>query len=168
MAESPVLFFKGVHSARVVFLKLVLKKFTRFCTFCAKANCMQRVTGLGGFFIKSKDPKSLAAWYEKHLGVPFNGTTYAGFKWINENNPALPGSTVFSFFGEDTKYFDPSKGSCMVNFRVKDLDSLLASLKAEGVTVDEKTESYEYGKFGWCMDPEGNKIELWEPVDGIF
>jgi predicted enzyme related to lactoylglutathione lyase len=129
---------------------------------------MQRVTGLGGFFIRSKDPKTLCAWYEKHLGVPFAGNTYAGFKWVNENNPEVPGSTVFSFFNENTDYFDPSEKQCMVNFRVKDLRALLAALKEEGVWVDEKVEEYDYGKFGWTMDPEGNKIELWEPVDGIF
>lgn len=129
---------------------------------------MQRVTGPGGFFIKAKDPKALCAWYEKHLGIPFNGTTYAGFKWINENNPDLPGSTTFCFFDNDTKYFDPSTKQCMVNFRVKDLHALLKALKEEGVTVEEKTEEFEYGKFGWIMDPEGNKIELWEPVDGVF
>jgi predicted enzyme related to lactoylglutathione lyase len=128
---------------------------------------MERVTGPGGFFIKSKDPKTLCAWYEKHLWVPFNGNTYANFVWKNDN-PDAPGSTVFSFFGEDTKYFDPSKSSCMVNFRVKDLRVLLEALKQEGVWVDEKVEEYDYGKFGWIMDPEGNKIELWEPVDGAF
>lgn len=129
---------------------------------------MQKVTGLGGFFIRAKDPKALCAWYEKHLGVPFEGNTYAGFKWINENNPDVPGSTVFSFFDEKTDYFNPSEKQCMVNFRVKDLRALLAALKAEGVWVDEKVEEYDYGKFGWTMDPEGNKIELWEPVDGVF
>jgi predicted enzyme related to lactoylglutathione lyase len=128
---------------------------------------MQKVTGLGGFFIKSKDPKTLCAWYEKHLGVPFAGNTYANYEWKNEN-PAVPGSTVFSFFSESTDYFAPSEKQCMVNFRVKDLRALLKTLKEEGVWVDEKVEEFEYGKFGWIMDPEGNKIELWEPVDGLF
>jgi predicted enzyme related to lactoylglutathione lyase len=128
---------------------------------------MQRVTGLGGFFIRSKDPKALCAWYEKHLGVPFGGNTYAGFKWVNENNPDVPGSTAFSFFKEDSAYF-PLSQQCMVNFRVKDLHALLKTLKEEGIATDEKIEEFDYGKFSWITDPEGNKIELWEPVDGVF
>lgn len=127
---------------------------------------MQRVTGIGGVFIKAKDPAALAAWYEKHLGIGFAGQSYVSFSWVNENNPAVPGTTVFSFFKDSSDYFAPSGAPYMLNFRVKDLDTLLAALRAEGVTVMEKTEHYGYGKFGWCLDPEGNKIELWEPVDG--
>jgi len=127
---------------------------------------MGKVTGIGGVFIKAKDPKAMAAWYEKHLGVDFGGQSYMSFKWINENNPDVPGSTVFSFFKTESDYFAPSASPFMINFRVKDLDVLLDRLIAEGVEVVGDLQSYEYGKFGWCMDPEGNKIELWEPVDG--
>jgi len=127
---------------------------------------MGKVTGIGGVFIKAKDPKAMAAWYEKHLGVDFGGQSYMSFKWINENNPDVPGSTVFSFFKTESDYFAPSASPFMINFRVKDLDALLDRLIAEGVEVVGDRQSYEYGKFGWCMDPEGNKIELWEPVDG--
>jgi predicted enzyme related to lactoylglutathione lyase len=123
---------------------------------------MQKVTGIGGVFIKAKEPKVLAAWYQEHLGIGFDGNTYVAFDWTNDS--ANPGSTVFSFFKESSDYFKPSEKNAMLNFRVHDLDALLAALKEKNVWVDEKTESYEYGKFGWTMDPEGNKIELWQPA----
>lgn len=123
------------------------------------------VTGIGGVFLKAKDPKAMAAWYEEYLGVAFAGQTYVSMKWINENNPAVPGATVFSFFPQDTKYFDPGRQECMINFRVMDLDGLLNKLKSAGIWVDDKVQDYGYGRFGYCMDPEGNKIELWEPID---
>lgn len=122
------------------------------------------VTGIGGVFIKAKDPKALASWYQEQLGVPFGDNLYVQFRWINED-PSAPGSTVFSFAKEESNYFDPSTKQCMINFRVKDLDGLLEKLRKTGVWVHEKTEDYGYGKFSWCMDIEGNKIELWEPVD---
>ncbi len=126
---------------------------------------MQKVTGIGGVFLKARDPKAMTAWYQQHLGVEFGDNLYIDFRWINENNPGSTGHTVFSFFSDGSTYFSPSEKPVMINFRVKRLDALLAALKKAGVWVDEKTDSYEYGKFGWCMDPEGNKIELWEPVD---
>jgi len=126
---------------------------------------MQRVTGLGGVFIKAKDPKALCEWYQRHLGVEFNGNTYISFQWINQNHPTAPGSTVFSFFSENTKYFEPSKASCMINFRVKDLEALLLVLREEGVQIEGDMLKEDYGKFCWIMDPEGNKIELWEPIE---
>jgi predicted enzyme related to lactoylglutathione lyase len=126
---------------------------------------MQKVTGIGGVFFKARDPKAMTSWYQEHLGIRFGDNLYIDFRWINENNPGSTGHTVFSFFSEDTPYFSPSDKPVMINFRVKNLDALLAALKKAGVWVDEKTDTYAYGKFGWCMDPEGNKIELWEPVD---
>ena len=125
---------------------------------------MQRVTGIGGVFIKAKDPKALCEWYETHLGIGFNGSTYVSFEWTNPEPTSKPGSTVFSFFKQDSKYFDPSNSSVMVNFRVKDLEQLLEVLKGEGVTVVGDMMNESYGKFGWIMDPEGNKIELWEEL----
>ncbi|MES2332911.1 MAG: VOC family protein [Bacteroidota bacterium] len=125
---------------------------------------MERVTGIGGVFFKAKDPKALAAWYEKHLGVPFGGQSYADFSWKNDQNPDGEGNTVFSIFKQDTEYLAPSTSPFMINFRVKDLDALIAVLKEEGISV-EKAPSEEYGKFGWVMDPEGNKVELWQPMD---
>jgi predicted enzyme related to lactoylglutathione lyase len=119
---------------------------------------MKRVIGLGGPFIKAKDPKALAAWYEKHLGLNFGGNVYTDFHDTN-----IPGYNVFSFFKEESSYFEPSTKEVMVNFRVHDLFALLEVLKAEGVTIVGEPMDEVYGKFGWILDPEGNKIELWEP-----
>ena len=125
---------------------------------------MKRVTGIGGVFFKSPDASRLSAWYEKHLGlVPNQGCVI--FKW-RERDAEANGSTVWSIFPGNTKYFDPSRAPFMVNFRVGDLFALLALLRSEGCDVDEKTEVSEFGKFGWVMDPEGNRIELWEPPAG--
>lgn len=124
---------------------------------------MNKVTGIGGIFIKAKNPKVLAAWYRDNLGIDFNSNTYVNIKWINEHNAAVPGGTIFSFFKDDSDYFMPSKNKYMLNFRVKDLHALLRELNHKGVNVIDKTEYYSYGSFGWIMDPEGNKIELWEP-----
>src|SRR5688572_14145598 len=126
---------------------------------------MERVTGIGGIFFKSRDPKALAAWYQKHLGINFGDNSYTSFRWINPHHPTEPGSTVFSFFRDDTKYFHPSQKDFMLNFRVKNLKELIPALEREGVIIVGDIEEFEYGKFGWIMDPEGNKIELWEPVD---
>lgn len=123
---------------------------------------MKRVTGLGGVFLKSKDPESMYAWYEKHLGISREHGT-ASFKWREAENPGKEGLTVWAFFPETTKYFAPSSSPYMMNFRVENLEELLKALRAEGVQVDEKMDVHEYGKFGWIMDPEGNRIELWEP-----
>lgn len=125
---------------------------------------MQRVTGLGGVFLKVKDPKALAAWYQQHLGIAFGDKAYVEFKWVNENDPSKPGNTVFSFFKQDSAYFNPSQSQSMINFRVKDLAWLMEELKKEGVEIVGKMEEYDYGKFAWILDPEGNKIELWEPL----
>jgi predicted enzyme related to lactoylglutathione lyase len=126
---------------------------------------MDKVTGIGGVFIKTKDPTALAKWYQENLGIGFGDNSYVTFKWDNENNPAVPGNTVFSFFKEGSDYFDPSESRFMLNFRVKNLHLMLFTLKHNGVWVSDNTEYYEYGSFGWIMDPEGNKIELWEPKD---
>ncbi|MEI2738038.1 MAG: VOC family protein [Chitinophagaceae bacterium] len=124
---------------------------------------MERVIGLGGPFIKAADPKSLAAWYEKHLGIIFNGTTYTAWQFTNKDGGEKQGYNVFSFFKKESDYFAPSETQVMVNFIVKDLFALLDVLKEEGVTVVGEPMDEEYGKFGWILDPEGNKIELWEP-----
>ena len=125
----------------------------------------KRVTGLGGFFFKTKDPDAIKDWYGKHLGL--NTDAYGcTFWWQDEVGNKC--STQWSPFKEETKYFDPSKKEFMMNFRVENLVELLAILKDEGVTVLGEIEEYDYGKFGWILDPEGNKIELWEPVDSEF
>lgn len=124
---------------------------------------MQRVIGLGGPFIKAKDPKALAAWYQQHLGIDFKGSVYAVMPFTNEDGTAKEGYNILSFFKEDSDYFAPSSKQVMVNFIVKDLFALLDELKAEGVEIVGEPMDEEYGKFGWILDPEGNKIELWQP-----
>ena len=124
-----------------------------------------RVTGIGGFFFKTKDPDHIKNWYKDHLGLNTDqwGCT---FWWRDEDGNKC--STQWSPFKEDTKYFAPSEKQFMMNFRVENLTELLAALKEEGVTIVGEVEEYEYGKFGWILDPEGNKIELWEPIDKAF
>lgn len=124
---------------------------------------MKRVTGFGGMFIKSKDPKALFDWYEKHLGFKREYGESTNFEWREFDDPEKTGTTVWALFPESTKYFGASQSSFMMNFRVDDLAGLLEALKAEGVEVDAKVEEHEYGKFGWIIDPDGNRIELWEP-----
>ena len=124
---------------------------------------MENVTGIGGVFIKAKNPKTLARWYKENLGIDFADNTYATFRWINKNNPEVPGSTLVSLFDEQSNYFKPSGSKFMMNFRVRNLHLLLYTLKHSGIWVADKTEYHDHGSFGWIMDPEGNKIELWEP-----
>lgn len=125
----------------------------------------KRVTGIGGFFFKTKDPSKIKDWYNAHLGL--NTDDYGStFWWKDEEGKKC--STQWSPFKEDTKYFEPSKKEFMINFRVEDLEGLMKVLKKEGVTVVGEIEEYDYGKFGWILDPEGNKIELWEPIDKAF
>ena len=125
-------------------------------------NNMKKVTGIGGIFFKCKDPNKIKDWYKTHLGL--NTNQYgASFEWREEADPAKKGSTEWSPFPETTKYFEPSTKEFMINYRVDNLEALVEELKKEGVTIVDKMESYEYGKFIHIMDPEGNKIELWEP-----
>ncbi|MGD9582589.1 MAG: VOC family protein [Lysobacterales bacterium] len=127
---------------------------------------MRRVTGIGGIFFKSRDPQALVEWYRRHLGIAVEDWGGFSFRWKSEWNPDGVGTTAWSPFPDDTKYFAPSQSSFMINYRVEDLHALLAALRAEGCDVDSKVEESEYGKFGWVMDPEGNRIELWQPPDG--
>lgn len=127
---------------------------------------MKRVTGIGGIFFKSRDPKALGAWYRQHLGIDVEEWGGCAFRWKTPDNPDGVGTTVWSPFPADTAYFAPSAAGFMVNYRVDDLRGLLAVLRAEGVSVDDKVEESAYGTFGWVMDPEGNKLELWQPPAG--
>ena len=127
---------------------------------------MKRVTGIGGIFFKARDPKALGEWYREHLGIDVADWGGAAFSWKSGDNPGGVGTTVWSPFKADTEYFAPGTASFMVNYRVADLHGLLAVLREEGCDVDEKTEESEFGKFGWVIDPEGNKVELWEPPEG--
>jgi len=126
---------------------------------------MKRVTGIGGIFFKSKDPKALSEWYRKHLGLNVEQWGGVAFQWVTAENPTGTGTTIWNPFKEDTTYFAPGK-SFMVNFRVDDLHALVAALREEGCAVDDKVDESEYGKFGWVQDPEGNRIELWQPPEG--
>jgi len=127
---------------------------------------MSRVQGIGGIFIKSKDPDGLKAWYRTHLGMDIQDWGGMTFHWSTPDQPNPHGVTVWSVFEATSKYFDPSPAPFMVNYRVADLHALLATLRAEGCEVDDKTEDSEFGKFGWVMDPDGNRVELWEPPAG--
>lgn len=122
---------------------------------------MKRVTGLGGVFFKADNPEKMQSWYAEHLGI--SGV----FKWRELESPETtpPAQTIWSPFKKDTTYFAPSEKSFMINYRVENLAGLIAKLKEEGVTVIGEIAEYDYGKFGWILDPEGNKIELWEPID---
>jgi catechol 2,3-dioxygenase-like lactoylglutathione lyase family enzyme len=127
---------------------------------------MKHILGIGGIFFKARDPDKLGAWYREHLGLDveeYGGVTFREGASRDDTRPARQAYTVWSPFASDTDYFAPSSKPFMINFRVADLDALLAKLRSEGVTVDERTDKSEFGYFGWAMDPEGNRIELWEP-----
>jgi predicted enzyme related to lactoylglutathione lyase len=120
---------------------------------------MEKVLGVGGIFFKARDPKALAKWYAEHLGVPVaDGQSYGAFASVSADE-----QTVWSTFPENTTYFGTGPTPFMVNYRVRNLDAMLAQLKAAGVPVDEKVQDYDFGRFGWATDPEGNRFELWEP-----
>jgi catechol 2,3-dioxygenase-like lactoylglutathione lyase family enzyme len=128
---------------------------------------MQRVTGIGGVFFKARDAEGLRAWYKRHLGLDiqeWGGLAFAPppTQPANSRTP-LASHTTWCVFPADSDYFGARSASFMVNYRVADLDRLLVVLKGEGCLVDEKTEVSEYGKFGWVTDPEGNRIEFWQP-----
>jgi len=128
---------------------------------------MKRVTGIGGLFFKTSDPESTKSWYEKHLGIKMDAY---GAVFISRKSeaPAENQYLQWSPFKRDTDYFLPSDKEFMVNYRVENLEKLVAMLKDEGVTICDEIASYDYGKFVHIMDNDGNKIELWEPVDAVF
>ncbi|MBN6152756.1 VOC family protein [Xanthomonas sp. AmX2] len=124
---------------------------------------MARVTGIGGVFLKGKgDRAALAAWYRDHLGMPLEGFGGAVLRWPDDTADDR-GLTVWHVADRDSRWFSPSEASFMINYRVDDLDALLAQLHAGGVAVVAGPETHENGKFAWVMDPDGNKVELWEP-----
>jgi predicted enzyme related to lactoylglutathione lyase len=124
---------------------------------------MGRVTGLGGVFFKARDKARLLEWYRDRLGIDVQSWGGAVFEWRDASDPATPGSTAWSIFDAKSKHFDPSPAPFMINYRVDDLDAVLAALKADGADVDPRVQESEEGRFGWVMDPEGHRIELWEP-----
>jgi predicted enzyme related to lactoylglutathione lyase len=128
---------------------------------------MKRVTGIGGIFFNAKDPVALRAWYKQHLGIDVQSWGGAAFTWADESGNPTNGTTAWSIGAADSAHFAPSTSTFMVNYRVDDLAALLQALRNEGCNVLEKTDDSEYGKFGWVMDPEGNKVELWQPPAGM-
>jgi len=127
---------------------------------------MRRVTGIGGIFFHAKDPATLRAWYKTHLGIDVEDWGGAAFIWADASGNPIKGTTVWSIGAADGDHFAPSKSAFMINYRVDDLAALLEALRAEGCNVLEKTDDTDYGKFGWVIDPEGNKVELWQPPPG--
>ncbi|MFN8339441.1 MAG: VOC family protein [Saprospiraceae bacterium] len=128
---------------------------------------MKRVTGIGGIFFKTKDPNATKAWYAKHLGFDVDeyGATFITKK---PDNPTENQYLSWSPFNQNTDYFSPSEKDFMINYRVENLENLVTILKSEGVTICDEISYYEYGKFVHIMDVDGNKIELWEPIDHVF
>ena len=164
-------------SVSFLFLIYLIQKFELLESYAEDANDMtisrssdelnKKVIGIGGIFFKSKNHQKMKDWYEKHLGMKMNEYG-AMFEFRITDEPDKKGYLQWSLFKEDTKYFQPSEKEFMINYRVADLESLLKELKSAGVEIVDTIETYEYGKFLHIMDPERNKIELWEPVDSVF
>lgn len=127
---------------------------------------MKRVTGIGGIFFKAKDAPSLRAWYRRHLGVDVQAWGGTAFSWADAEGKPAVGTTVWCIGTQEGEQFAPSTASFMVNYRVDDVQALVNVLREEGCQVLDKMEDGEYGKFAWVIDPEGNKVELWQPPAG--
>jgi len=128
---------------------------------------MKKVTGVGGIFIKCKDPDQMKQWYQEHLG--FKTDDYGtNFEWRQSEHSHKKGFTQWSPFKESTTYFEPSTKDFMINYRVENIEALVEELRKSGVTIVDEIETFDYGKFVHIMDIEGNKIELWEPVDDVY
>lgn len=158
-----------MKKALVIFLSIVLSFGFEYTVNSEENNTqntheMKKVTGIGGMFFKCKNPQETKDWYKKNLG--FDTDDYGtNFEWIQSDNPGKKGNTQWSPFADDTKYFEPSSKGFMINYRVADLEWLVEELKKEGVTICDSIEIFSYGKFVHIMDNDGNKIELWEPID---
>jgi predicted enzyme related to lactoylglutathione lyase len=128
----------------------------------------ERVTGIGGVFFKARDAKALSVWYREKLGVAIRPEgEFSVFEWRERDSPERVGTTVWALFRPDSTYFGPSGVTFMINYRVRDLDGMLAQLRAQGVAVEPKVSEEFNGRFAWVLDPEGNRIELWEPKEGF-
>lgn len=127
---------------------------------------MKRVTGIGGVFFKAKDAPALQAWYRRHLGIDVQAWGGAAFRWVDAEGKPTGGTTIWSVGAESGDPFAPSKAPFMINYRVDDVVALVAALKSEGCNVLDKIDDSDYGKFAWVIDPEGNKVELWQPPAG--
>ena len=128
---------------------------------------MARIIGIGGVFLKSTAPGELLSWYEQHTGMrPASGFHGVEFPWRDAAAPDVERKTIWALFPRDSKYFGPGDQQVMVNYIVDDLDGMLAALRAAGSVVDDRVEEYEFGRFGWATDPDGNRFELWQPPAG--
>lgn len=127
---------------------------------------MKRVTGIGGIFFKAKDPDTLRAWYRDHLGLELEVWGGAVLRWVDENDTPVGGSTIWSVTSAEEDAFAPSESSFMVNYRVENARALADLLRQEGCNVQDQIDESEFGTFAWVMDPEGNKVELWQPPEG--
>jgi predicted enzyme related to lactoylglutathione lyase len=127
---------------------------------------MKRVTGIGGIFFKARDPKAMQAWYKEHLGIDVQTWGGAAFTWTDDDGKPVGGTTAWSIASLQSDQFAPSDAAFMVNYRVEDLQALVKALREEGCNVLDKIDESEYGKFAWVIDPEGNKVELWQPPPG--
>lgn len=127
---------------------------------------MKRVTGIGGVFFQAKDPKAMRAWYKQHLGIDVQDWGGAAFTWTDDEGKPTSGMTVWCIGACNSENYAPSTAPFMINYRVADVKALLQVLREEGCNVMDKYEESEFGKFGWVIDPEGNKVELWEPPVG--
>ena len=126
----------------------------------------RRVTGIGGIFFKARDAVALRAWYRRHLGIDVQDWGGTAFRWVDADGKPCNGTTVWSIGTAEGDHYAPSPATFMINYRVEDLSTLMQVLRDEGCQVLDKTDDSEYGKFGWVIDPEGNKVELWQPPDG--
>ena len=128
---------------------------------------MERVTGIGGVFFKARDPDALKTWYRDHLGLELEDDhAISVFRWYRRERSDVGGSTTWALFDEGSAYLGPAPARFMVNYRVQSLDRMLEQLRAAGAHVDDRVEESEFGRFGWAIDPEGNRLELWEPPEG--
>jgi predicted enzyme related to lactoylglutathione lyase len=127
---------------------------------------VKRVTGIGGIFFKAKNPSTLQAWYKEHLGIDVQPWGGAAFDWTDDQGKPVGGTTAWNIAPMESDQFAPSTASFMVNYRVDDLHALVKALRDEGCNVLDKIDDSEYGQFGWVIDPEGNKVELWQPPRG--
>jgi predicted enzyme related to lactoylglutathione lyase len=160
----------GLRMPCAIVLSFALGMVLQSARGSSEAKDATRVTGVGGFFFKAENPGKLAEWYRAYLGIALvaagkseHAPQFYSFHWREKDHPETMGATAFSIFPATTKYFEPSSASFMMNFRVANLEQLLAQLKQEGVKVGDKIDDESNGRFAWAMDPEGNRIELREP-----